>query len=115
MKLKTLGRIVGAYDAFVGGVIGAITGYGLYKTEPHIFSQDLSTTHRLFDGGLSLGLGVGVLLGSVMIVDGLTDLTKGTHHYFGCILWQKLTRNPETKREIQSELEEQLRRIEEDF
>ncbi|MEK6847945.1 MAG: hypothetical protein AABX50_02375 [Nanoarchaeota archaeon] len=49
------------------------------------------------------------------ITDGLTDVAKGTHHYFGCRVWQKLTRNPETKRRIEMDLEEQLERIEEDI
>lgn len=117
MKLKTLGRLAGAYDAFVGSVTGSMCAYFLSTRQdiPSFFIPGLSISYDVVEAGMKLGLGFGILASSFVIADGLTDVVKGTHHYFGCKVWQKLTRNPETKRRIQSELEEQLMVIEQDI
>ena len=46
------------------------------------------------------------------IIDGFVDTVKGTHHYFGFRVWQKLTRNKKTKEEIDEDLERQPEIIE---
>ena len=126
MKIKTLGRVSGAVTASAF----TVCGYFLYKTLPNIdynqliniISSDNPLEYKLLSG-LASGLAIGASALSLAltplialgIVDGLTDVVKGTHHYFGCRVWQKLTRNPETKKRIQSELEEQLIKIQKDI
>ncbi|MBI2146238.1 hypothetical protein HYU22_02775 [Candidatus Woesearchaeota archaeon] len=95
--MKTLGRIVGAVDAAVWSYVG----YWDYKM---LSSYDYSKFGEFFTGDYPLeqkiiaGLFVGAEAAFVPIIasgitDGLVDIVKGTHHYFGMQVWRKLTRN----------------------
>ena len=117
MKIKQLGRAFGAFQA------GAF-GFGSYILGNWISSVDYSKLGEFLTGDYPLSnkiIGVTWLttahvlapLTVMGIADGLYDMVRGTHHYLGCKIWQKLTRNEKTKKLIESELEQMLVRIEE--
>ena len=112
MKIKTLGRAFGAFEAAAFGVSGYLLYKNLFNLDYNQLASIIPQDKLLKFYALELALAPIVLLG---IADGLTDVVKGTHHYFGCKVWQKLTRIRETKQGIERDLEFQLRRIEEDI
>ena len=116
MKLKTLGKVVGAIDTGVQ----SYTGYLCYRMLSGI---DYNKLGDFFSGDypLEYKIGVGAWLGTTVaftpivalgVTDGLVDVVKGTHHYFGCRVWQKFTRSQEKMEKIDRELEQMLERIE---
>ena len=64
-------------------------------------------------GAAALGVFVGIpsLIFGLGVADGLVDVVKGTHHYFGCRVWQRLTKNQAKKEEIERELEQMSKMI----
>ncbi len=65
--------------------------------------------------GLWAIMGLGVISQSIAtlgLIDGLVNIAKGTHHYFGIKLLKQLEIDGEKRQQIQSELEEQLERRE---
>ena len=112
MKIKQVGRMVGAFDA----VAWSLAEYVCYRILPNanynFFFEENPIEHKLI-GAAYLGvIAAFVPISALGITDGLGDVIKGTHHYFGCKVWQKLARNEKTKTEIQSSLEKQLETIE---
>lgn len=112
MKIKTLSRAVGAFDAGAWSFAEYVCYRILSNANYNFFFEDHPIEHKLI-GAVYLGVVAAfVPISALGITDGLVDVVKGTHHYFGCKVWQKLTRNEKTKAEIQSSLERQLERIE---
>jgi hypothetical protein len=112
MKLKTLCRAVGAFDAAAWSLVG----YGCYNilsnANYNFLFEDHPIGHKIIGAAYWGAAAAFVPIPVLGITDGLVDVVKGTHHYFGCKVWQKLTRNKETKAKIQLELEKQLETIE---
>ena len=100
MKIKTMGRLAGAVNAGIGVTLGVADFYLLANSNydlVSLLSSDFSNSYKAFGAGFQIFLGIYLPLLSLLAADGLTDVAKGTHHYFGCRVWQKLTRNPEMK------------------
>jgi hypothetical protein len=114
MKLKTLGRFVGLVNAGAWSCVGYYTVNFLSKLDTNFFFQDYPLSYKIARGAIILPLVAGVPISVLGLTDGLVDIARGTHHYFGCKVWQKITRNQERKKAIDKDLEFQLRRIEED-
>ena len=116
MKLKTLGRIGGATVATAFGfldycayeILSSVDSSGLNN----FLSEDYSVEQKILTGAYLLAVGMVIPISKLGIIDGITDVVKGTHHYFGCKLWKHLTKNEQTKKEIDSVLEKQLKLIE---
>jgi len=101
MRPKTLGRICGAVEASIFGYLG-------YEFLPGFCEYVLSGNpieYKLAAGGLLATTSTIVVLG---VADGLTDVVKGTHHYFGCKLFKKFARNERGKKEIDDQIKSQL-------
>src|SRR3989338_3749801 len=112
MKIKYMGRAVGVFDAVAWVIATSLCYKVLSNANYNFFMEEHPIEHKLI-GGAYLGLVAAFFPISAMgITDGIVDVVKGTHHYFGLKVWQKLTRNQETKAKIQSDLEKQLERIE---
>lgn len=112
MKLKTMCRAFGICQAgiFSGGLYflsDLLIKYSGHSKE--FLLGDYPIEQKMYIGAYMSGAALIAPLTSLAIVDGLTDVVKGTHHYFGCKVLQKLTRNKEKKEKIQSELEQQLK------
>ncbi|MCX6814735.1 MAG: hypothetical protein NTY20_03750 [Candidatus Aenigmarchaeota archaeon] len=116
MKLKTLGRIGGAVEASVFGYFG-YHGAKLmsdidYSRLGDLFLGDYPIEHKLLGGAYVMTISASVSLCALGAAEGLTDVAKGTHHYFGCKLLKKVIKNEQKKKEIDKELERQLELIE---
>lgn len=122
MKLKTMGRVVGAVDTAVWSYAAYLDykALSLCHADYNMLREFCSGDYPLeYKVSISILIGAGASLATLFtpaiamaITDGLVDVVKGTHHYFGCKVWQKLTRNQERKEKIQRELEQMLGRIE---
>jgi len=69
----------------------------------------------MIEGGFLLSFGIVIPLTSLMVADGAIDIAKGTHHYFGCKVWQKFTKDLGTKEKIERDLEGELRGLEKEI
>ena len=101
IKYKHYGRI---YGTILAGGVGAMGGYGAFILCP-VLTQDEPLAAKVFVGAV---LGIEVLIGGLCIGDGLTDVAKGTHHYLGMRIQQKLTKSEERKADIEGEIQRQL-------
>jgi hypothetical protein len=118
MKKKVAGRIGGAFDAGVSYLIGKEFCYDT------LASIDYGQLHDVLLGDYPIGLkiaaasvpvvsGVGMAAFTLFGIDGLVDIYKGTHHYFGMSTLKALARDPVNKAKIEKEMQEQLKIIEE--
>ncbi len=114
MKLKTLDRFVGAVNAGVGATVGSLSSASVYSFYSGISSENISLEYKIFFGTLMLPFSMAIPISTLLVADGVYDIYRGTHHYLGCRIWQKLTRNSETKKRIDDDLALQLIRIEKD-
>jgi len=112
MKIKQVGRIGGAVDAVAWSFATSVCYRILSNANYNFIYEDHPIEHKLIAGAYLGMVAAFVPISALGITDGIVDIVKGTHHYFGCKVWQKLTRNEKTKAEIQSDLEKQLERIE---
>jgi len=118
MKLKTLGRITGAVNTSVGAFFGGLSVYVLSRSQYDlisIISSDLSFSDKLLTGGMLSYAGTMIPISTLLFVDGVTDMVKGTHHYFSGKLHHKLTKNPRTKKGLEDEFESELRNLEKEI
>lgn len=46
-----------------------------------------------------------------LVIDGLADIFRGTHHYLPMYLWSKLTSSEEARAELESDLRRQRYKI----
>lgn len=99
------------------GMFGLLTTALIYQFNDyyHTINEALTSNYPLYQK--ALGIVTPMILYALTpimtaaTIDGVVDMFKGTHHYFGCRVWQKLTRNPKTKQKIESDLEEMLKNI----
>lgn len=112
MKLKQVERIVGAVDVAVWSFAASICYKMLSNANYNFFLEDHPIEHKLIGVAYLGAFAAFAPISALGITDGIVDIAKGTNHYFGCKVWQKLTRNEKTKAKIQSDLEKQLKRIE---
>jgi len=118
MKVKTLGRIVGVTNALGGIVIGGVCAWFLSSMNYDLISllqSDVSNSYKILSSSFMISTGAYIPLSALMVADGATDVVKGTHHYFSCRVWQKLTGDLETKKKIERDLESYLRGREEEI
>lgn len=112
MKVKTACRIVGTFQtgAFISA--GYILSNNEYNKLVNVFSAGYPIEYKLesiaYLGALTV-CSIGTALG---ITDGVVDVVKGTHHYFGLQVWKKLSRKQETKEKIDKSQQNMLERIE---
>ncbi len=94
MKGKTAGRIGGAIGVTLAGILGAGIYYTMSKSEPgmgELIASSISSPLVLY-----------------LFVDSVTDMFIGTHHYVTANLWKRLSRDENTRIEI----DEYLQRVE---
>ncbi len=74
MKYKTHCRLFGLYQTTLSSALGSAIG----------------TYTILSDGPLWTKLGTGIVtsLTALVTIDGVVDIVKGLHHYFGLQLWR---------------------------
>jgi hypothetical protein len=107
MKYKWQARAFGAFQTVI---FSALYSPFLYFA---ISSED--TTHRILAG---LVAGFSTLPAGLGVIDGVTDIVKGTHHYFGLKLYKqlaKMTGHIETAEKIQSAIDFYLECREKDY
>ena len=97
MKYKYQARIFGVFQTLV---FSAVTYQSAYYT---IFS----------DGPIYTRLGAGVFTGlvSLGVIEGIVDVVKGTHHYFGLQLWKqyaKIRGNHKSVESLDAKIENML-------
>ncbi len=111
MKIKTAGRIGGLIET----AASSFFGYGClhrliefdYSALAEFMLADYIPNEYKIVAGASLGtLALGVPALSLTAIDGIVDMAKGTHHYFGTTLWKKIIKNEETKKKIEKEHEQ---------
>jgi len=108
MKVKQLGRLCGAIDALVWTMASSKIYDTFSNADYNLFLQDSPIEAKLI-GAVYLGSFIPFIpICALGFADGIVDVIKGTHHYFGLKVWQKITRKQETKKQIQSELEKSL-------
>ncbi len=117
MKIKTASRIVGALDAALWSYVGYI-GYQVLSSFPYEKLQDFFFGDYPLEYKVGAAASIMFMVASPPVVvlgitDGLVDLVKGTHHYFGLQVWKRLTRNQKRKEKIDTNIKEMLERIEE--
>ena len=99
MASEKLYRVSGVFNSFVWGCAG-------YLDYNMISSIKYQRVENLLSGSEPLGykIAAGVLIGTEIafipiialgLSDGLVDIVKGTHHYVGTNLMQRLTRKKE--------------------
>jgi len=96
MKYKNHARARGVFQTLLFSGIA-------YKILEHTLS-DIPLPSKIVGGGLAVLVGI-------LAMDGLVDIIKGTHHYFGAQLFKqyyKLTRNYEKVESVNLENEEML-------
>ena len=99
MKVKTFARIGAAMEL-------AISGAGLYYMR-NLFADPV-LLNTISYGSLEQKIGAGVMyslgtatiaLCAVPLIDGMADMTLGTHHYIPTRLWHDRTKSEKTKNE----------------
>ena len=105
MKLKTRRKIDGA---ILTGAFSFVT-YGSIN-----LIIDYSKLSSFSTGELACLVGIYSVTPCLALsaVEGVVDIIKGTRHYFLARLWQKLTKNQETKKRIEKSLENMLNKRE---
>ncbi len=119
MKIKQIGRAVGTVQTLISG----LATYELINLITHIDYSKISefltgnyTIEQKVTNSATLGIIYGLVPATaLMTIDGIVDITKGTHHYFALRVWQKLARSKEKKNKIESELEKLLKTIKKPF
>lgn len=116
MKIKTLGRIEAA-------VRTTIFGYAYnyannlysnidYQKASEFFLGDSPLELKLGVGSFLVGSTIGLTLMPLFIMDSLTDLIHGTHHYFGVEIIRRMEKNHQHKEMLNNTMEEMLETIE---
>ena len=117
MKLKQLGRLGGVVRAggfgFMTYLLGNLISSVDYSKFGEFMAGDYPLSYKICSAAWLTTVHMLAPFAVMGIADGLYDIRRGTHHYLGCRIWQKLTRNEETKKKIEGELEHMLKRIEE--
>jgi len=112
MRLKTKGRLGGIFQAGFSSYI-SYTCYDLLSNANYsFFLENHPIEHKIICAAYTGTVTAFAMFFTLGTIDGIVDSTKGTHHYFGCKVIQRLAKNSGTKKKIQLELEEQLRVIE---
>jgi len=116
----TKNRIIGGFNAFMGGLFGCVSYhyFGLsYFDLVSIFSQDMPLSSKLTGAVLYLGLGMEFAASNLLTIDGFVDMAEGTSSYFLAQEWWKpmeaseLRNSKSKKTEMKSRLEEKLKLI----
>jgi hypothetical protein len=105
MKVKTFWRLFGALEVSISGAFSVIAYKTISDLDYNKFFINTSLESKIASGiyeSVLIATGIGV---GLVVVDGIVDVTKGTHHYIIGKIYKKLARNKETKREIESYLE----------
>lgn len=116
MKFKSLGRIGGTFNATAWSYFGYFLCYkplsniDYNKIGDSLFG-DYPLEYKIITGA-SLSLATFTPIIALGITDGLVDLVKGTHHYFGLKLWKRLTSNQKTKDKIDSSIDSMFENME---
>ena len=115
MKLKTLGRAAGIVSAAAGSYFGSYYIDTLSKIQYSKLGELLLGNYPLEQkaavGAFVTTYALGVSGCALIVADGLTDIAKGTHHYFGMQLWRKLTKNERIRQRIDEETRHMLEAI----
>ena len=118
-QLKTIDRVAGAVETGAGYLALKYAAYSFgflsqinYQKCHDFFTGDYDPLHKLGVGAAIVGIAlIGTFASSVglfFMIDGCTDIIKGTHHYFGLRTWQKLTKSEKRKRDIERDINRQL-------
>ncbi len=117
MKIKTIGRIVGIVELGMSAMAFKVAQGFISRTDysqiNEFLTRDAPFLYKV--GAATLAYGIPIfsgVCGALFLAEGGVDVIKGTHHYFGLRLWQKLSRNQETKEKIENDLENMLEVIE---
>ena len=116
MKIKTLGRIEAAARTAIFGYAYNYS-YNLYSSIDYqkaseFFLGDSPLETKLGLGAFLTGYTIGMSLIPLFIMDSLTDLIHGTHHYFGVEIIRRMEKNPDQREKINNEMGEMLETIE---
>ena len=112
MKIKTIDRAFGAFQLTLCGGLEYL-GYQNILRGYNSIVENNPAYEQIILSGCAVGAFVSMAVLGIPVIDGITDLVKGTHHYFFGRLIQRFTKDPKRKRELNETLENQLKIIEE--
>jgi hypothetical protein len=92
MKIKTLGRICGIPSTAAGCYFGHLSLEYFSKLDYtkiyDVFSGEYPVEYKVAGGAIAAWPILASAVSSLLLADGLTDVVKGTHHYFGMNVWK---------------------------
>lgn len=104
MKRKNLCRLVSAAETVAWGLVGHKCYHLLESINYHSIFTDDSIDNRIFKAVYTGVICLSVPTAVLGVADGISGVATGVYNYLILRSWQKLSRNSETKKGIESSI-----------